>query len=112
MQAGAEIPEKLLTLLATPATSIAVIYFYDRFIARKRNGPSVNVKELTQHLDLTITEHFDQLRRDLETKISKEHDSTRKDWENALQRFLLDLELFVVTGERPLGLDRRRKPRE
>lgn len=91
---------RVLDLLVSPATSIAAIYFYDRFIASKRNG-GVSTKELSQHLDLALTKHFDWLRRDLETKIGKEHDDTRKDWTNALQRFMLDLELFVLRGTKP-----------
>lgn len=86
---------KVLDLLVSPATSIAAIYFYDRFIASKRNG-GVSAKEISQHLDLALTKHFDWLRRDLETKIGNEHDVTRKDWTNALSRFMLELELFVT----------------
>lgn len=99
MQApSAEVVSKVLDLLVSPATSIAAIYFYDRFIASKRNGGS---KEILHQIDLALTAGFDQLRRDLETKIHHEHDDTRKDWTNALSRFMLELELFVADPSRP-----------
>lgn len=56
-------------------------------------------EQTTQHLDLALTTHFGWLRDDLERKISVEHESTRKDYTNALQRLVLDLELFVLRGQ-------------
>jgi hypothetical protein len=103
-----EVLSKILDLLVSPATSIAAIYFYDRFVARKRNGGGNTTKEIAQHLDLALTRHFDWLRRDLETKISKEHEDTRKEWTNSLQRFLLDLEVFVLSEDPPVGKRRRK----
>lgn len=83
MQAAPELLPKILDLLVSPATSIAAIYFYDRFIARKRNG--FPTKQLTDHIDITLTEHFDQLRRDLSTTIEKS-------CENSIMRYMWEME--------------------
>lgn len=50
-----------------------------------------------QHTDLELTQHFDQLRRDLTTTIERAHERTQKQNVDAMQRFLLELELFVKT---------------
>ena len=90
MQAPDALP-KILDLLVSPATSVAAIYFYDRFIARKRNGP--DTKEVLHNLDRKLTEHFDQLRRDLSTTIEKasENSIMRYMWE-AEKRWLAEAE--------------------
>ena len=91
-----DVMSKILDLLVSPATSIAAIYFYDRFIARKRNGGN-SAKEISasvstavshavlQGLDKAITEGFDQLRRDLTTSIEKAT-------ENSIMRYLWEAE--------------------
>ena len=50
-------------------TALGAIYFYAKVLAPKSNGKELTV--ITQHLDLKLTQHFEQLRRDLETKIEK-----------------------------------------
>lgn len=86
---------KLLDLLVSPATSIAAIYFYDRFIARKRNGVPLKdvaetvTKDVAHGLDLALTTHFDQLRRDLSSTIERATDQGAKGMENAITKLLL-----------------------
>jgi hypothetical protein len=70
-------------------------------VRQKPNGKEL--AELTQHFDLTVTNAFDQLRRDLTTTIERQHEVTRKEWENMLQRFMVEMELSVLRG------DKRRK---
>ena len=58
----------LLETVGLPVvTALGAIYFYAKHLAPKANGRDLTT--LTQHLDLKLTQHFDQLRRDLETKI-------------------------------------------
>lgn len=83
MQGSTELFPKILDLLISPATSIAAIYFYDRFVARKRDG--FPLKELMAQIDLSMTEHFDQLRRDLSTTIEKS-------CENSIMRYMWEME--------------------
>jgi hypothetical protein len=89
---------KIIELMGPAATILLLLYLYDRIFFRKRakenGGHNGRSKEITQHLDLAMTEHFDQLRRDLETKIQQEAVATRQDHRNALHQLVLDLELF------------------
>lgn len=77
-----ELFETIARYAAQPTIFLGILYGYEKLMGRKRNGSH---KELLQHLDLTITQHFEQLRRDLETKIDK---ST----ENAIMRYLWEVE--------------------
>jgi hypothetical protein len=67
---------------APVATALGSIYFYHKFIAPKSNGKEAkerdeqHTREIMFKIDLALTEHFDQLRRDLETKIDK----TMENW--------------------------------
>jgi len=56
---------------------------------RGDRGHAADLTPLLQHLDLTVTEHFDQLRRDLETKIQTETRSAAKNIRNGLTIMLL-----------------------
>lgn len=115
---GAEIVDALLKYGTSPGVVLLFLLWQEQ--RRKRNG-GVSVEKLNsalqeamgkalaiqreamrQHLDIIITEHFDQLRRDLETKIGNEHKTTRDDWTNALSRFMLELELFITNPKGPL----------
>jgi len=84
---------KILEYFATsPAGAILAMVLYDYFVRQKRNGGQngkalaaentlqtetlkdyldTQTKDLKHHLDMAVTQHFDQLRRDLETKIEK-----------------------------------------
>ena len=85
----ASLASKLLTEIGAPvATALGAIYFYHRFIMPKavvKNGEESS-KDLLHHFDMAITEHFDQLRRDLEVKIEKTV-------QNGLTAYLLESEL-------------------
>jgi len=50
------------------------------------------------HLDLEITKHFDQLRRDLTTTIERAHERSDIQTADAMQRLLLQMETFVKTS--------------
>lgn len=50
-------------------------------------------KHMTQAQDLTATQQFDQLRRDLTTTIEQQQKLTRDDLRNALATMTLELEL-------------------
>ena len=80
--------EVLKTVGAPVATALGSIYFYHKFIAPKvstekeiREQHDHNTQEILFKLDLALTEHFDQLRRDLEHKIDKSI-------ENGIQAYL------------------------
>lgn len=75
---------------APTAIAFAAVWFYAKHLAPKANGKET--KEITQHLDLKLTGHFDQLRRDLETKIEKTVESK-------LTAYFLQLELDRVRRE-------------
>lgn len=128
MLQGAEsvVLELIKSIGAPAATAMGFIWLHYRFIApRHKNGSitpealqqaiadgvaealAASRKDTTQHLDLALTQNFHWLLRDLEAKIGREHAETRKDWTNALQRFMFDLELFVLRGQPP-----ERRPRE
>jgi hypothetical protein len=74
----------------------------------KADGPDTSSKELSQAIDLQLTEGFDQLRRDLTTTSERQHTELLKEWNNALQRFMLELEIFVMGGQ---GTKRRKDDR-
>jgi len=68
--------------------------------------PAVVVEQFTEamhaenrtqsaHLDLEITRHFDQLRRDLTTTIERAHERSDKQTADAMQRLLFEMETFV-----------------
>ena len=84
---------RVMDTVGVPVTVLLGLYVYDRWILTKKMGNGPNAKEVTQHLDLVLTAHFDQLRRDLATTIERAHESTQKDTRNALTQHLLDLEL-------------------
>lgn len=75
--------EWLKVVGAPVATALGSIYFYHKFIASK-NGQ--DTKEILFRIDMAMTEHFDQLRRDLEAKIEKT-------MENRLTAYLFRQEL-------------------
>ncbi len=64
--------------------ALGSIYFYHRFIAGKANGK--DSQEILFRIDIALTSHFDQLRRDLEAKIEKT-------MENRLTAYLFRQEL-------------------
>lgn len=86
-----ELLEALAKYAGQPVALLAILYGYDRFIARKRNGPST--KDLLRDLDMALTGHFDQLRRDLSTTIERASDQGAKSMENAITTLLLNMEL-------------------
>lgn len=112
---------ELLKLLGIPGTVIALLglmgwtalgaikvwrELHDgrRAAAPERIEPP-DLAPLEQHIDLTLTEHFDQLRRDLERKIEIEATNSLKATENRLLLMAMDLEA-LVTG-RPKKRRRR-----
>lgn len=76
---------------------------------RDRHAPAeaADTTPLAQHLDFTLTGMFDQLRRDLTRTIERAHELGQKEAANTMQRFLLELELFVKGPSD----ERRRRPR-
>jgi len=76
--------ELIKTIGAPVATALGSIYFYHKFIAAKANEH--DTKEILYKLDMALTGHFDQLRRDLEVKIEKT-------MENRLTAYLFRQEL-------------------
>ena len=58
--------------------ALMAVKFYRTVVGDRRDaqpeGPTLEetTKAFTQHLDRVMADHFDQLRRDLETKIEKE----------------------------------------
>ena len=72
-----------------------------------REEPHAGGGSLSQHLDLEITQHFDQLRRDLTTTIERAHERSDKQNADAMQRLLLEMETFVKDSV----AERRRRPR-
>lgn len=97
---------ELVKSIGAPALSVlGTLWFYRKFIEPKANGKTtdeiraltdslaVQFKTMTQAQDLSRTEHFDQLRRDLTTTIEKQQQLTRDDLRNALATMTLELEL-------------------
>lgn len=76
-----------------------------RHITEGRKAAATGEPVGAAHIDLVLTEHFDQLRRDLTTTIERAHAHTQKETVDAMQRFLLELELIVK------GVNDRRRPR-
>lgn len=76
---------KLVETVGAPAAiALGWIWLY-----HKNTGKVT--KEITQHLDMALTKHFDQLRRDLETKIENTV-------ENKLHAYFLQLDLDRARG--------------
>lgn len=94
-----EILEVFAKVAGQPMAFLALLYAYDRFIARKRNGLPIKglseavAKEVLHGVDMAMTEGFDQLRRDLSTTIARETDQGAKGMENAITKLLLQSEL-------------------
>lgn len=83
IQVPADLLPKLIEVAGQPAAMLALLYGYDRFIAKKRNGAPT--KEILHHLDVEMTQHFDQLRRDLGTMIDKAT-------ENSMMKYFWEME--------------------
>lgn len=82
----------LLKFVGAPAaTALGFIILMRKAILPKINGKEK--QESLQRLDLALTSHFDQLRRDLTTTIERQHELSRDDARNALTTHLLELEL-------------------
>lgn len=83
---------------APAATALGIIWLLRKAIIPKANGAEKaqterDKQEALQHLDLTLTEHFDQLRRDLTTTVERQHELSRDDMRNALATLILEQEL-------------------
>jgi len=73
----------LIKLIGAPAVMFfGFVWIFRKLLLPKQNGQALaaqtstlndytdaQTRELKHHLDMAITQHFDQLRRDLETKI-------------------------------------------
>lgn len=82
----------LLKYVGAPAaTALGFIVLMRKAILPKANGK--DRQDTAQRLDLALTTHFDQLRRDLTTTIERQHALSRDDARNALTTHLLELEL-------------------
>lgn len=88
----------MLKIGGPAATTLAWIFIYHKFIAPKGNGQ--NTTEILFKLDLALTEHFDQLRRDLEAKISSLEGRVLKTLEDRLTVYLFRQELDRPRKER------------
>lgn len=121
---GAEVIDALLKYGTSPGVVLLFLLWQEQ--RRKRNGNGITAEKLeqvvddavtkalasqreqaAQHLDLALTKNFMWVLKDLGHKVTEEHEKSRKDWTNSLQRFMFDLELFVLRGQPPT-----RSPRE
>lgn len=81
-EGGEPLLKELVRLIGAPAATATLwVLLYHKFIAPKANGLS---KDLVHRLDSTMTQGFDQLRRDLTTTIQKET-------ENAMTKALFNM---------------------
>lgn len=96
----------LVKTVGVPLAQLLIaVLLVKKYVMPQANGKSdEGVKALTEtmagqfrHLeqaqDLTVTAHFDQLRRDLTTTIERQEQLTRDDLRNALATMTLELEL-------------------
>lgn len=97
---------ELVKSIGAPSLAVlGTLWFYRKFIEPKANGKTTDeitalkdslageFKSMQQSQDLSRTEHFDQLRRDLTTTIENQQKLTRDDLRNALATMTLELEL-------------------
>jgi hypothetical protein len=102
--AGVEVIVTLVKLVGAPAVMFfGFVWVFRRLLLPKQNGAAKahdeqEKKEALQHLDLTLTTHFDQLRRDLTTTVERQHELSRDDLRNALATLLLEQELGRLRG--------------
>jgi len=83
---------------APAATAFGFIWLMRKAILPKANGKER--RDALEHLDLTLTEHFDQLRRDLTTTIERQQQLSRDDMRNALGTLILEQELGRLRGQK------------
>jgi hypothetical protein len=89
----------LVKLVGAPTVMFfGFVWVFRRLLLPKQNGAAKNdadkeKREALQHLDLTLTTHFDQLRRDLSTTVERQHELSRDDMRNALSTMLMEMEL-------------------
>lgn len=91
-----EVVTQLLKYVGAPAfTALGFIWLFRKVILPKANGKQAEeqTKEILYKLDAALTDHFDQLRRDLETKIEKT-------MENRLTAYLFQSELERQTTKK------------
>ena len=83
---------ELLKFVGAPAaTALGIMWLLRKVILPKANGN--DRKEQLQRLDLALTNHFDQLRRDLTATLERQHELSRDDFRNALATLLMEQEL-------------------
>lgn len=106
LQAGDPIVTELVKTIGVPLAQLLIaVVLIKKYVMPQANGKSDEglalltktmageFKHLEQAQDLTVTEHFDQLRRDLTTTIERQEQLTRDDLRNALATMTLELEL-------------------
>lgn len=99
------LPELIKTLGVPLAQLLIAVILIKKYVMTPANGKATDdLKTLTEGVagafkgmmqaqDLSRTQHFDQLRRDLTTTIEKQAQLSRDDLRNALGTLLLEQEL-------------------
>lgn len=106
LQAAEPMLTELVKTLGVPLAQLLIaVVLIKKYVMPQANGKSDEslaaltksltgeFKVMTQAQDLSRTEHFDQLRRDLTTTIERQQQLTRDDLRNALATMTLELTL-------------------